>query len=35
VTDYYTVGRPNDRERHEPERLALVAKKTRRSPHAQ
>ena len=27
VTDYYTVDRPNDRERHEPERLALVAKR--------
>lgn len=26
VTDYYTVGRPNDRDRHEPERQALVAK---------
>lgn len=26
VTDYYTVDRPNDRDRHEPERLALVAK---------
>lgn len=26
VTDYYTVGRPHDRERHEPERQALVAR---------
>ena len=26
VTDYYTVNRPNDRDRHDPERLALVAK---------
>lgn len=26
VTDFYTVGRPNDLDRHEPERLALVAK---------
>ncbi len=26
VTDFYTVDRPNDSERHEPERLALVAK---------
>jgi hypothetical protein len=24
VTDYYTVGRPNDRDRHDPERLALL-----------
>jgi len=24
VTDYYTVDRPNDAERHEPERRALV-----------
>lgn len=24
VTDYYTVGRPNDRDRHEPERLAHI-----------
>ncbi len=27
VTDFYTVDRPNDRERHEPERLALIAKR--------
>ncbi len=26
VTDFYTVGRPNDRNRHEPERKALVAR---------
>ena len=26
VTDFYTVGKPNDRDRHEPERLALIAK---------
>ena len=24
VTDYYTVGRPNDRDRHEPETKALI-----------
>lgn len=33
VTDYYTVDRPNDRERHEPERLALLAKLERRNSH--
>lgn len=27
ITDYYTVDRPNDRDRHEPERLALIAKR--------
>jgi hypothetical protein len=26
VTDYYTVGRPNDRDRHEPERKAFIAR---------
>jgi hypothetical protein len=26
VTDFYTIDRPNDQERHEPERLALLAK---------
>ena len=26
VTDYYTVGRPNDRDRHDPEIQALAAK---------
>jgi len=26
VTDFYTVDRPNDRDRHEPERQALVAR---------
>ena len=26
VTDYYTVDRPNDLERHEPEHLAQVAR---------
>lgn len=26
ITDYYTVDRPNDHERHEPERRALVAR---------
>jgi hypothetical protein len=29
VTDFYTVGRPNDRDRHEPERIALLAKRKR------
>lgn len=27
VTDYYTVGRPNDRDRHDPEINALRARK--------
>lgn len=30
VTDYYTVDRPNDRDRHEPERRALLAKRRAR-----
>jgi hypothetical protein len=29
VTDYYTIDQSNDRERHEPERLALI----KRSKH--
>jgi hypothetical protein len=28
VTDYYTVDRPNDRDRHEPERVALLARRS-------
>lgn len=35
VTDYYTVGRPNDRDRHEPERKALVARTRARKATAQ
>lgn len=27
VTDFYTIDRPNDRDRHAPERLALIAKR--------
>jgi hypothetical protein len=30
VTDYYTVDRPNDRDRHAPEIKALVAKRRAR-----
>jgi len=33
VTDFYTVGRPNDRDRHDPEIAALVAKKKARETH--
>lgn len=29
VTDFYTVGRPNDRDRHEPERLAIIERRKR------
>jgi hypothetical protein len=30
ITDFYTVSRPNDHDRHEPERLALI-ERTRRA----
>jgi hypothetical protein len=29
VTDFYTIDRPNDRDRHEPERLALIERRKR------
>jgi hypothetical protein len=29
VTDYYTVGRPNDRDRHDPENRAFAERKKR------
>ncbi len=34
VTDFYTVGRPNDRDRHEPERRALVERTKKRKSAA-
>lgn len=34
VTDFYTVDRPNDRDRHAPEIKDLVAKKKARKDHA-